>query len=177
MLFCAFGLCWLLLWRTRLRLAGVVMIAAGLASYAFIRLPDVYISQDVKQVALRQKDGSYAMLRGSPRGFIVRQWAEGAGAEQFARKAEMACDPEGCAAPFGDGFVALPEYSMALAEDCRFASLVITPSYVDQPCAAEVIDRNRLKREGHVWGWYDEASGGWRFTSTRAVQGDRIWSR
>ena len=48
-----FGLAWLGLWRTRLRLAGVAVVAAGLVSPSFATLPDILVSADGRLVGYR----------------------------------------------------------------------------------------------------------------------------
>ncbi len=168
----AFGLAWLIVWQTRLRYCGALIILLGLASYATLQLPDIFISNDAKQVALRNANG-YAMIQGNGRGFIAEQWAESVGQERFAKAPDLRCDPEGCAMAYAESYVALPRYAMAVPEDCRQASLVISPSYVDGRCDAQVIDREQLPA-GHHWGWWE--NGQWRFETTHDMQGNRLWT-
>jgi competence protein ComEC len=47
------GLAWLGIWRTRRRLAGVVLMAAGLASPLVDRPPDLLVSDDARLIAVR----------------------------------------------------------------------------------------------------------------------------
>ena len=62
----ALGMAWLGLWRTRLRLAGVVPLLLGLASPALVRPPDVLLAADGRLAAIfshgdmfvQEKDGS-----------------------------------------------------------------------------------------------------------------------
>lgn len=71
------GLAWLCLWRTRPRLAGLALIAAGLASPLFVRPPDVLVSADARLIAVRTPRGVSAM--GSPNGagrFTADAWSQ-----------------------------------------------------------------------------------------------------
>ncbi|WP_428493444.1 ComEC/Rec2 family competence protein [Rhodopila sp.] len=53
------GLAWLGLWQTRRRLAGVVVMAAGLASPLLDRPPDLLISSDARLIAVRTPQGAF----------------------------------------------------------------------------------------------------------------------
>ena len=69
----AFGMMWLALWRSRLRLAGVAMIALGLASPALVRPPDLLVSAEARLIAVR-----------TPAGVFLQQVS---GASKFTRDA------------------------------------------------------------------------------------------
>ena len=55
----ALGLVWLGLWRSRLRLAGVAIIALGIASPAFFRPPDLLVSAEARLIAVRMPGGVF----------------------------------------------------------------------------------------------------------------------
>src|SRR6516162_1900927 len=53
------GIAWAGLWRTRVRLLGVLGIALGLLSPLFDRPPDVLVSADARLIGLRTADGVF----------------------------------------------------------------------------------------------------------------------
>jgi competence protein ComEC len=54
---------WLLLWRTRMRLLGMIPVALGMIFAAIAPEPDLLITGDGKHVAIRSDDGRVAILR------------------------------------------------------------------------------------------------------------------
>ena len=61
----------------------------------------------------------------------------------------VACDEIGCVARLADGaLVALPFAAEAFEEDCRRASLVVSPRTAPPSCAATAIDRGMWQRTG-----------------------------
>ncbi len=53
LLITAFGIAWLGLWRSRLRLAGVPVIVLGLLTPLLVRPPDILISEDARLIGVR----------------------------------------------------------------------------------------------------------------------------
>ncbi len=70
----ALGLLWMCLWRSRVRLFGAAAIVLGISTMALYRPPLLLVSGDARQALLRQEDGSYALMKGSARGFTVQAW-------------------------------------------------------------------------------------------------------
>ncbi len=70
---------WLVLWRTRARLAGLVLIAIGAVMAAAVLPPDLIITGDGKHLAVRQGDGSYAILRDRAGDYVRQVLAERGG--------------------------------------------------------------------------------------------------
>lgn len=68
----ALGGLWLVLWRTQARLFGLPLMAAGAAAMALAGAPDLLVTGDGRHMAVRQADGSLALLRGRA-GDYVRQ--------------------------------------------------------------------------------------------------------
>jgi competence protein ComEC len=71
----ASGLIWLGLWRSRLRLAGVLPLLVGLAAPLLVTPPDILISDDARLIALRTAHGLYAQSAGSDR-FVRDSWEQ-----------------------------------------------------------------------------------------------------
>lgn len=70
-----FGGLWLILWTTRARLLGLVPMAAGAMMMALAPAPDLLVTGDGRHMAVRQEDGSLALLRGRA-GEYVRDMLE-----------------------------------------------------------------------------------------------------
>jgi competence protein ComEC len=94
-----FGGLWLCLWRTRVRLAGIVpmVIGAGLALLA--SPPDILVNTNGRQVALVTRDGRLAVLR--PRGgdFLRSSWGDATAAADQVAIADLpdaACSSDAC---------------------------------------------------------------------------------
>ncbi len=80
LLFVGGGL-WLALWRGRLRLAGLVPALLGLTMLAFLRPPDVLISNDGRHVGITGEGGSLLVLRQGKSDFAKENLQEIAGME------------------------------------------------------------------------------------------------
>lgn len=70
---------WLILWRTRLRLAGVIPVIAGAIMMMLAPAPDLLVTGDGRHMAIRQPDGSYALLRGRAGQYVRDVLAKSAG--------------------------------------------------------------------------------------------------
>ena len=93
--------------------------------------PDILISGDGHQVAVRGKDGRLHLIRTTKDAFLVKEWlAADADARLPADPSLLegiSCDEAGCVAEMADGaLVALALRPDALADDCERAALVVT---------------------------------------------------
>ena len=70
------GLAWLGLWQTRRRLAGVVVMLAGLASPLLDRPPDLLISNDGRLIAMRTHAGAFLQQTQGGSKFTRDAWAQ-----------------------------------------------------------------------------------------------------
>jgi competence protein ComEC len=99
---------WLVLWSTRARLAGLVPIAIG-AIVAFAAAPpDLIVTGDGKHLALRRRDGSYAILRDRAGDYVRQVLAERGGTLSelggIEDSADASCSADLCRATIpGDG--------------------------------------------------------------------------
>jgi competence protein ComEC len=85
--------------------------------------------------------------------FMVREWlaadADGRLPADPALAEGVSCDDAGCVVEMaGGGIVALAQRPEALEDDCARAAVVVTPWQAPTDCGAEVIDSERLRREG-----------------------------
>jgi len=149
------GFLWLMLWRTRWRLAGLapVLLAVPIAMTA--PHPDVLIDEGGRTVAARGADGHLAVVNGKGESFVVENWLRADGDDRTAQAADLAegtaCDPLGCVLPLGHegGLIAVATRIAAVEEDCREAAIVVTRYVVPDDCAARlVVDGDALARHG-----------------------------
>ncbi|CAM3183843.1 ComEC/Rec2-related protein domain-containing protein [Sphingomonas antarctica] len=70
---------WLILWKTRARLFGLFPLAAGVLIAAAAPPPDLIVTGDGKHLAVRQTDGSYAILRDRAGDYVRQVLAERGG--------------------------------------------------------------------------------------------------
>jgi competence protein ComEC len=72
---------WLLLWRGRMRLWGLLPCALSIVSLAALPPPDLLVTRDGRHVVVRGPDGRYAMLRPRAGDYVRDTLAERGGAE------------------------------------------------------------------------------------------------
>ncbi len=180
----ALGGLWLCLWRQRWRFLGLAAIAAGLASVALSRPPDILVDGDAKLMAVRGEDGALALSSKRRARFRGEVWLRRAGQEEAApwpregvsADGRLACDALGCIYRAHGQTVALVSDERALAEDCGIADLVVSLVPVRQTCPAPkgVVDRFDLWRHGGHAIWL--SAEGVRVETVRAWQGNRPWT-
>jgi competence protein ComEC len=139
--------------RTPLRWSGAVVLALAIAWALAVPQPDILISGDGHNVAVRGRDGRLHLMRTTKDAFLVKEWlAADADARQVADPSladGVSCDDVGCVAPMADGrFVTNAMRPDALADDCERAALVVTTRQAPPSCAAAVIEQGRLRRQG-----------------------------
>jgi competence protein ComEC len=149
------GFLWLVLWRRRWRLAGVVPIVVALPIAAFAPRPDIIVADDAAAVAVRGADGRLSILGGKGATFDVKTWLRSDGDARPVDAVNLAtgvdCDPLGCIGHLANGrVVALALRRDALAEDCSSADVVISRYDAPPGCDAHalVIDRASLDAFG-----------------------------
>ncbi|MDE2575569.1 MAG: ComEC/Rec2 family competence protein [Rhodospirillales bacterium] len=166
------GLAWLGLWRTRMRLLGVLGLAIGLASPALVRPADVLVSADARLIGLHTPDGVFIEKTAGGSRFTRDAWLQywGAAAGQVLPKAgqagPVACSAAGCAWA-GRGVLVLRG-----GPGC--AGLVVSAAPIRAACPGAVkIDRFRVWRDGAYAVWLGGAAPLLR--SDRQVRGARPW--
>jgi competence protein ComEC len=180
MLLATAGLIVVCLLRSPLRFLGAGLALAGCAAAMTGTRPDVMISAGGDVVAVRGADGGLAAVKFGNDTLSVREWLAADGdardAADGAVKAGFACDPEGCVAHLPDGaVVAVSRTAAAFADDCTRAALIITVRIAPADCAARVIDRAMLRKNGAIaLTWRD---GRFEMASARPDGIDRPWTR
>jgi competence protein ComEC len=174
------GLAVLCLLKTPLRWTGALVVAAGCLWATQAPLPDVLVAADGQSIAVRGSDGRLAILRGGNDSFATREWLAADGDSRAINDASLragfTCDNAGCIGRLANGMlVALARAPGALEEDCRRATLVVTPRTAPPGCAATIIDRKVLRANGAVALRLVENK--WAVKVARPAGSSRPWAR
>jgi competence protein ComEC len=179
LLLMVFGGLWLLLWRRRWRLWGLVPIAAGLALAPFASRPVIWIDREGQVIALRLKDGRLSAPKTRKGEFSLKVWLE-ADADmriprEIAKGNGFQCDEQSCLALIGGRIVSHVTHPGALADDCRRAAVLITPLPAPENCSGPdvLIDAPTLWEKGaHT---ISLGPNGFRVENVAETRGKRPW--
>lgn len=165
--------------RTPLRWCGAMVLLASIAWGLSVRQPDILIAGDGASVAVRGGDGRLHLIRAGKDNFLLKEWlaadADPRDAGTSALAEGVSCDESGCVTPLADGrLVALASRIDALADDCSRAALVVTSRPAPPDCAAMVVDRQRLVRQGALA--LTRRGDGFSVQAVRARGTNRPWS-
>jgi len=165
--------------RTPLRWSGALVLAASIVWAISLRQPDILISGDGHNVAVRGKDGKLHLMRTAKDAFLVKEWlaadADARDAADGSLADGVSCDEAGCVTEAaGGGFIAQALRGEALADDCERAALVVTARQARADCGAVVIDLARLRRQGALALW--RRRDGFVVEAVRPRGFDRPWS-
>jgi competence protein ComEC len=175
----AITLLWLTLWSTKLRLLAIVPLVMGVTVAAKPDRPDIVIERDGSGLVVRGADDRF-ILAGRPSTFVLQQWlvADGDGRQptDASLRQNAACDTQGCVVTARNGRrIAYAKDRLAVIEDCLRADLVVTPIPWSAPCAAKLIDRMALNRDGATS--LIGTAGGWRMVQAERQDANRPWMR
>ncbi|MBI4273524.1 MAG: ComEC family competence protein [Rhizobiales bacterium] len=179
LLLCTAGLILLCLLRTKLRWSGACLIVAATTWAVMTPLPDIRIAADAGAVGVRGTDGRLLVMKNSKDPFAVREWlaadADSRAANDLTLGTGIRCDDAGCIASLADGrMVALSLAPEAFGEDCRRASVIITPRKAPPGCSALVIDRDISRASGAIELYPSRK--GFAMTAARPKGFDRPWA-
>ncbi|WP_310593362.1 ComEC/Rec2 family competence protein [Pedomonas mirosovicensis] len=135
-----FGLVWLCLWRTRLRLGGLLPMLAGVALAAMTPRPDLFVSQDGGMMAVRLEDGRMAFSTLRRGAFAREMWLEESGLDTTAMLplADMAATP-GLVQDCGEGVC-----RVALWQAGRWWSVVWLKDWFEAPALRRLCADNDI---------------------------------
>lgn len=173
------GLILLGLLRTPLRWSGAFVLMAATVWGLSVRQPDILIAGDGHSVAVRGRDGQLHLMRTNKDNFLLKEWLAADADPRDAARASfsdgVSCDESGCVTPLADGrMIAQALRIDALSDDCSRAALVVTARPAPPDCAAMVIDRRRLARQGALA--LTQRGDGFAIASVRARGANRPWS-
>jgi competence protein ComEC len=114
--------------RTPLRWSGAVLLTVAMVWAAATPRPDILISADGRNVAVRGRDGQLHLMRTSKDAFLFKEWlvadADARSVTDPSLSDGVSCDDLGCVVPKADAaLVALSPRADALADDCARAAL------------------------------------------------------
>ena len=176
----ALGCLWLILWRGRARVAGLVPVALAFGVWSVTERPPLLVASDGSLAGLRTVEGrAVSSPKGS--GFAARQWLENDGdpADQVAASERAGFEGPNTARRFrlADWRIVILKGKgapAAFAQACGSADLVILAGRAGDGGACRRIDAQSLRLTGAL-ALSVEGDGRLRLTSTHDAQ--RRWSR
>jgi competence protein ComEC len=149
------GIILLGLLRTPLRWSGAGAIGLAVVWALATPRPDLLISADGRNVAVRAKDGRLHLMGTARDAFLLKGWLAADADARLPGDASLgdgvSCDDAGCVAPLADGrLVALALRPEAFADDCRRAVLIVALRQAPSDCNAPVIDQETLRKQGAI---------------------------
>ncbi len=171
---------WLALWQTRWRLFGLALIAGGIALAPATRLPDLLIGRDGALVAVREDDGRLGAVGRARDTYELSRWLESDGDARDGaaiKGRHVRCDRIGCRARVKGLTVGIALRPAAFADDCRRASIVVSPIVSPKSCSAPkaVVDFFAARREG-THAIYIADDGTLDIETVAGRRGQRPWS-
>jgi competence protein ComEC len=173
------GIILLGLLRTPLRWSGAALLAWSVVWALAVPRPDVLVSGDGHNVAVRGRDGRLHLMRTAKDAFLVKEWLAADADPRLPGDATLSdavsCDDTGCVTEMANGgFAALALRPEALVDDCERASLIVSTRQAPSGCAAALIDRTRLRGQGSMV--LRKTSNGFAIDAVRPNGVDRPWS-
>lgn len=179
------GIAWLGLWRTRLRLLGVMAIVLGLVSPRLTRPPDLLVSAHGRLIAVRTSDGIW--LQSAPgaakftRDAWLQYWASGPPhpmpVQGQAAHGAIDCRPDQCLLrPRADAKPALLVRGTRHPDACATAAIFVAAEPARHLCPKpwpKLVDRFTVWRDGAVAIWLEP--GGAIVLTDRSASGLRPW--
>jgi competence protein ComEC len=181
----AFGIAWLGLWRSPMRLVGVPLIALGLASPMLTRPPDLMISADARLIAVRAH-GEVFLQQASGASKFTREawlqyWAAGTPhampGDGSASDGAISCQKDACMLrPWPLAKAALLVRGALHPEGCGEASVIVSAEPARGLCPKPwpaLVDRFTVWRYGAVAVWLNDRHA--YVLTDRAYRGFRPW--
>lgn len=178
---------WLALWRSGARWLGLAGVVAGVALALASPPPDLLISGDGRQLALRLPDGRLAHARARMGDRMLDNMAEAMGSDAadalwLGQVAGAHCSDDACIADVQRGgrrwrlLATNSRYLVpraAMAPACRAADIVVSDRSLPSWCQPRwlKLDRTILGHTGAVAVWLDQR----RVAAAIDVTGDRPW--
>jgi competence protein ComEC len=184
------GMAWLGLWRSPMRLAGIVVLVVGLVSPLLARPADLLISADGRLIAVHTAEGVFVEQASGASRFIRDDWTDywGRGPMQpmpkigTAAEAAIACDAVGCLLrPRAGAAAALLVRGAVSVASCHEAAVEVAAEPARGRCPKPwpaLVDRFTVWRYGAVAVWLQPEGavpGGAVIVSDRSLRGTRPW--
>ncbi len=178
----ALGIAWVGLWRSRVRLAGVALVLAGLASPALAPPPDLLVSADARLIGLRTAAGVFVQARSGNSAFTRDSWQQMLDAGPLLPLPDSTpevCSATACWVQAGGQAALLLRSPLDPATDFSAAcsaAVVVAAEPLRLRCRPRVpvVDRFSVWREGAHAIWL--TSSGARIVSELSWRGVRPWA-
>ncbi|MBR9825412.1 MAG: ComEC family competence protein [Alphaproteobacteria bacterium] len=154
-----------LLGRKAVRLYGLAIVLGSMGLWACLPGPDVFISETGRMIVAQRSSGAsathtrWSASPGRRGAFAERVFLERYGQGEFS---QPHCDPSGCGFELDGQILIWSRLAETLDEDCRRASLIVTPQTIEpwiaRACDAEIIDGHALAAFGGHLLWLAEAN-------------------
>ena len=177
----AFGAVWLCLWRGRLRLFGLPIMAAGLALAPMSSRPDILVDRTVRNVAVRNAEGFLVPAERRRGRYAVENWlledGDGASPSEAAARAGWSCADKTCRIAVKGQWVVYLKEGADAAEACREADIVVAEFPLRRNCrnVGLRIDRFDVWRHGAYAVFVRD--GGLKVVTADELRGQRPWIR
>jgi competence protein ComEC len=173
----ALGIAWLGIWRTRLRLFGLGVIALGALSPLLIAPPDALVSADARLIGLRTAEGVFLQALPGASRFTRDAWLQFWAVRDAARLpvagtagGAIACDAGGCRLHRDSLALRLVRGDLVCDADVLLDAEPLPARCTPMP---PFVDRFSVWRDGAYAVWL--RPDGVRILSDRAVRGTRPW--
>ena len=179
LLLIAFGGLFVILWRGRVRIAGLAPLALGFALWHGADRPALLVAQSGSLIGVMGPDGrDVSKERGES--FAAGSWLENDGAPvaqsmAYARQGLREDGRTVFAVVGGQGVLNIRgATALAKVQGCGGAQILITNQEMEPLPGCEVYDITRLRASGALAGWVRD--GQLEIVSARDVTGDRLWN-
>ncbi len=179
------GIAWLGLWRSRLRFAGVPVIALGLITPLLVRPPDLLVSADARLIGVRVGHTVYLQHVSGASKFTREAWLQywAAGSPEILPKEGAAadgavdCTKDACLLrPVDHAKAALLVRGAAHPDGCGESSVIVSAEPARGLCPRPwpaLVDRFTVWRYGATAIWLDAKHA--RVLTDRSYRGERPW--
>jgi competence protein ComEC len=168
----SFGLAWIGLWRTRLRLLGLLPILAGLASPLVVALPDVLVAADARLIGYHSGGQLLLLKTNGGSEFTQDAW------QQYWNTPDpvgLDCASKNCLLASAEGGASAILVRGETDPSLCAAALLISAEPIRLQCREPVawVDRFSVWRDGAHAIWL--GPGPIRILTDREARGDRPW--
>ena len=177
-----FGLLLVAIGPRLFRVTGLLLVASTLASLYLQPITDrFYIADDAKISGYYDHhSGQFYVSSLRSERFIRENWTSGLGLEtkdvqKLTDLEHMQCGGEGCRLVLNNLNVAWPKTDYAIKQDCLWADILISETFVPRGCQSKIlIDRGYTRRNGAVT--ISLGKSDIRLETVNEVRGKRPWA-
>ncbi len=179
------GSLFLMLWKGRLRLAGLAFYGVAVVLTMQYRPPDILISSKFELVGFFDADGRLNVSARNKDRFVLENWESAAGLEEGQAKPwpregtqeNLVCGEQGCRLAVNSQKISFLKSPSYLAEECNWADLILSFEPVEQPfCGtARMLDKYDAWSGGAHAIWLEPS--GIIIKTSESERGKRPWTQ